>query len=305
MQRRRSLHRLAASAAAGEPSAGSLIKSVTRRSEHPEELPSDGDLVRIHYVGTLEDGTVFDSSRARGKPFDFNLGEDEVIDGWDMLIRTMALGERANLFIPPEYAYGEAGCEPIVPPNARLTFDVELLDIGRPIKDEEDDDSEDEDEEDVARGGESMGGETLLDDDGLLFWEKDPERESGRGSGYAWQATGTGKEICVTVPLSPETKVKEIKVDIRTFSLSCKIAGKTVIDGKVWAEVDMDESHWDLENKGGKGFLLIYLAKLKESQKWESLLEGGEAQEVLEAEVVDVDAALRVANAARRRADAN
>ena len=77
-------------------------------------------------VGTLDDGTQFDSSRERGQPFEFTLGEREVILGWDKGVASMCKGELATLRCAPEYAYGQSGVGPI-PPNSTLNFDVELL----------------------------------------------------------------------------------------------------------------------------------------------------------------------------------
>lgn len=91
------------------------------------ERPSKGDEVEVHYVGTLLDGTQFDSSRDRRTPFKFKLGQGEVIKGWDEGIKTMKKGEKALFTIPPEMAYGESGSPPTIPPNATLQFEVELL----------------------------------------------------------------------------------------------------------------------------------------------------------------------------------
>ncbi|KAK4732905.1 hypothetical protein R3W88_025893 [Solanum pinnatisectum] len=91
------------------------------------EHPSKGDEVEVHYVGTLLDGTQFDSSRNRGTPFKFKLGEGQVIKGWDEGIKTMKKGEKALFTIPPDMAYGESGSPPTIPPNATLQFEVELL----------------------------------------------------------------------------------------------------------------------------------------------------------------------------------
>ena len=88
-----------------------------------------GDLVQVHYTGTLEDGTKFDSSHDRGQPYAFPLGRGAVIPGWDEGIALLNKGGKAKLIIPPELAYGASGIGSAIPPNATLHFEVELVDF--------------------------------------------------------------------------------------------------------------------------------------------------------------------------------
>ena len=88
-----------------------------------------GDFISVHYVGTLTDGKEFDASRKHGKPFDFQLGQGNVIKGWDEGVKGMKPGGKRKLVIPPSMAYGDRGAPPVIPPGATLVFEVELLEI--------------------------------------------------------------------------------------------------------------------------------------------------------------------------------
>ncbi len=95
------------------------------------QVAKNGDKITAHYTGYLEDGTKFDSSLDRGQPFSFDLGAGQVIQGWDLGINGMKVGEVRRLIIPPQFGYGESGASGVIPPNALLIFEVELLGINQ------------------------------------------------------------------------------------------------------------------------------------------------------------------------------
>ena len=92
-----------------------------------------GTRVSVHYEGRLEDGEVFDASRPRGQPFAFTIGAGQVIRGWEDGVTGMKIGETRRLTIPPELGYGAAGAGGVIPPNATLVFEIELLDVSTPV----------------------------------------------------------------------------------------------------------------------------------------------------------------------------
>ncbi len=112
----------------GAKETASGLKYVVRK-EGKGDKPARGTRVRAHYTGTLVDGTKFDSSRDRGQPFEFNVGERQVIAGWDEAFLDMRKGEQRTLIIPPHLGYGDRGAGGVIPPGATLIFDVELIDF--------------------------------------------------------------------------------------------------------------------------------------------------------------------------------
>ena len=97
------------------------------------DIAAAGQQVSVHYEGKLTDGTVFDASRPRGQPFSFTLGKGQVIKGWDQGVEGMAVGEIRRLTIPPAIGYGARGAGGVIPPNATLIFEVELLSVSIPL----------------------------------------------------------------------------------------------------------------------------------------------------------------------------
>ena len=105
-----------------------MLKEILQEG-HGDERPLTNDKVSVHYVGTLLDGTKFDSSRDRNEKFTFDLGKGSVIKAWDIGVATMRRGEICRLICKPEYAYGASGSGDKIGPNATLIFEVELFDF--------------------------------------------------------------------------------------------------------------------------------------------------------------------------------
>ena len=103
---------------------------IEKLAEGTGAMPKTGDRVTVHYTGWLTNGSKFDSSVDRGQPFVFTIGRGQVIGGWDQGVATMKVGDKVRLTIPPELGYGARGAGGVIPPNATLIFEVELLGVG-------------------------------------------------------------------------------------------------------------------------------------------------------------------------------
>eukprot|EP00092_Neocalanus_flemingeri_P068114 GFUD01083189.1.p1 GENE.GFUD01083189.1~~GFUD01083189.1.p1 ORF type:complete len:136 (-),score=57.73 GFUD01083189.1:133-540(-) len=104
---------------------------VKKRVENCEMKSRKGDTLHMHYTGTLQDGTEFDSSIPRGEPLSFTLGSGQVIKGWDQGLLAMCAGEKRKLVIPPDLGYGDSGAGDKIPGGSVLVFEVELIKIDR------------------------------------------------------------------------------------------------------------------------------------------------------------------------------
>lgn len=105
------------------------LKKEILKEGRGERIVKNGDRITVHYSGFFPDGGEFDSSLDRGVPFDFTVGAGMVIQGWDEGLLGMKEGEKIKLIVPSEKAYGQKGAGHVIPPNADLIFEVELISI--------------------------------------------------------------------------------------------------------------------------------------------------------------------------------
>lgn len=110
---------------------GDDLINVSNDENMEEKIAKNGSVVSVHYTGTLEDGTKFDSSYDRGEPIEFTLGAGMVIAGWEQEIEGMKVGDKKTFDVPPHLGYGDRQVGPI-PPNSTLTFEVELVNVTDP-----------------------------------------------------------------------------------------------------------------------------------------------------------------------------
>lgn len=232
---------------------GSLIKTIIQPAPAFSRRPQLGDEVTVHFVGTLEDGTVFDDTRARHEPYTFRVGLGFVIGGWDKGIPTMMKGERSLFTMDPSVAYGVAGAGWKIPPNATVKFDIELLGWEE-IDDMGPDDIEPEWEA------------PLVGRDDVGFGGKDPL--AGK---YTWERNGL--EVLVKAQLPDATQPRDVLAEFFPRRISVSVKGALLLSGTPAMDLDWEECYWDMnreeemqDDPQAKLWLLIHLHK-KDAEK--------------------------------------
>jgi len=241
---------------------GTLIKSIITPAPKFTRRPQLGDEVTVHFVGTLEDGKVFDDSRKRGEPYKFNLGLEQVIKGFDKGVPTMMKGERALFTMTPEMAYGEAGAGWKIPKNATVRFDIELLGF-----DELDDMSSEFDEDDVL---------TYEEQEGIGRGDVGPGGEDPAGR-YRWERRGL--EVVVIMPLADDVVSQDIVGEFCPQRVFVSVKGETVLNGRPGCDLEWEECTWNIDTDfQGERSLFVHLQKLDALQtRWpDSLLQEDE-----------------------------
>lgn len=238
--------------------------------------PPMGARVQIHYVGWLSDGRQFDSSRDRGAPFEFVLGAGTVIKGWECAISTMTVDEVALLRCRSDYAFGPYGFKPLVPPNATLDFEIELLgweDYDSGVQDVDgvnpfDDDDDDNITFDLEQTEISELARTSTADAG-------PARgraTTPSGTEYAWEEDENSVTLFVPLAESLSSRDVSCKVSQRTIELEVPAAGIS-LSGPLKGSVHSADAYWLIDkDEEGKRCIQVYMDKVDMFPMWSGIL---------------------------------
>lgn len=207
---------------------GTLIKSIIKPAPAWSRRPQLGDEVTVHFVGSLEDGTVFDDSRARHEPYKTRIGVGFVIGGWEKALPTMMKGERAVFTMHPSIAYGEQGAGSKIPPNATVRFDIELL------------------------GWEEL--DDMGPDDVEPEWEAPPVGRDDQGFGgrhseglYSWERHGL--EVIVKAQVPDDATPKDVIAEFYPKRVFVSVKGAVILGGTPGIDLEWEECDWSLHQE--------------------------------------------------------
>eukprot|EP00930_Biecheleria_cincta_P102775 TRINITY_DN945_c0_g2_i2.p1 TRINITY_DN945_c0_g2~~TRINITY_DN945_c0_g2_i2.p1 ORF type:complete len:601 (-),score=121.51 TRINITY_DN945_c0_g2_i2:178-1980(-) len=230
-----------------------LIKRILRVSPRNTRgcKPHLADNVTIHYVSRLENGSVIEDTRKRGEPFQFRVGHEQAIRGVEEAVMSMSSGETSLFYIDPKLAYGTDGIDRIVPPDATLLYEIELVqfvDMHSVAKQSNEDVEIPLDLDKMGKNDLGQGGD---DPQGRWRWERH------------------GQVMVVVVPIDEETSGKDIECLLLKNHISASLRGEILFDGEPGLEIDENESDWEIkEDISGQRCAFIHLVKNHEFERW-------------------------------------
>lgn len=243
--------------------------------------PPIGARVRVHYIGWLPDGTQFDSSRDRGAPFEFVLGANTVIKGWECAISSMTLDELALVRCRADYAYGAYGYRPLIQPNATIDFELELVgweDYDTGVQDVEgsnpfDDDDDEFDEITIDLDEFDPYARTLP----KSAREDGPARGGGRtadGQAFEWEETADVVTLFVRLPDELGSRDVTCKVTPSAISLEVPAAG-IALNAPLKGRVFSADAYWLIDkDAAGNRCVQVFMDK-EDTYRWEGVLDEG------------------------------
>lgn len=223
-------------------------KLVLQSAPVDASVPTWGALVYVRYTCAFENGTVFDRTHET-EPFELQLNAGKMVEGLQRGVETMRKGEVARLTVAPRYAYGEVGAGNVVPANATLRYEVELLDweLGPEV---------DNDELDMETYRRSLEGRLVA---------------SGSVGDFSWEETG--EELILSVGLRGGQRARDILVDFNPRTVRIEVEGGAHLSGELRARVIPDECYWLIDDDGDVPELKVYLAKKGVFSRWNGLFQ--------------------------------
>ncbi|KAJ1633627.1 hypothetical protein T492DRAFT_979697 [Pavlovales sp. CCMP2436] len=240
-----------------------------------------GARVQVHYVGWLLDGRQFDSSRDRGTPFEFVLGAETVIKGWELAIESMTQGEVALIRCRSDYAYGRYGVRPLILPNATLDFEIELVgwedyDAGVEQDVQDINPFDDDEDEEVTIDLDDIDSEDRMARAPASEEAQGPARGSAvtaNGQSYSWEESDN--VITLFVPLPADFGARDVSCTVapRTITLEVPAAGISLV-GPLRGRVYSSDAYWLIDVDGdGNRCIQVYMDKVDEFPTWNGIMQ--------------------------------